>query len=225
MECKREYKDMKKIVIYGAGGFGREVQWLIERINQRKEEWMIEGYLDDGVEPGTQINGYTVLGGIEKLREYDSSLSVVCAVGASAVREKIINKIEEIGTFDFPNLIDPDVKMSDTIELGKGNIICAGNILTVNITIKDFVILNLTGTVGHDVILESYVTVYPGVNISGCVIVQKGVELGTGAKIIQGKNIGKHTIVGAGSVVIRDLPPDCTVVGVPAKIVKFLGGG
>lgn len=213
---------MKSIVIYGAGGFGREVQWLIERINQQEEEWLIEGYLDDGVEPGTRINGYTVLGGIEKLRDYDRSLSIVCTVRTSAVREKIIRKIEDIGIFEFPNLIDPDVKMSDSIRLGKGNIICAGSILTVNISIKDFVILNLNATVGHDAVLKSYATVYPGVNISGCVSVAEGVELGTGTQIIQGKEIGKNTIVGEGSVVIRDLPPDCTAVGVPAKIVKYL---
>lgn len=51
---------MKKILIFGAGGFGREVQWLIERINRMKPIWKIEGYLDDGIESGTEINGYKV---------------------------------------------------------------------------------------------------------------------------------------------------------------------
>lgn len=216
---------MKKILIFGAGGFGREVQWLIERINQKEPFWQIEGYLDDGLEPGTEVNGYKVLGGMEKLREYDDSMSVVCAVGSAQTREKIISEIKKIGNFQFPNLIDPDVQSSTFLSMGEGNIICAGNILTVNIIIKDFVILNLSCTVGHDVTMESFVTVYPGVNISGCTQIEKGVELGTGCKIIQGKTIGKNTIVGAGAVVVRNLPSDCTAMGMPAKPVKFYGGG
>ena len=130
---------MKKILIFGAGGFGREVQWLIERINEKNPTWQIEGYLDDGVEQGTEINGYKVLGGMEKLKEYDSSMAVVCAVGSARVREQIISQIKQINTFEFPNLIDPDVKMSSRVSMGEGNIVCAGNILTVNITMEDFV--------------------------------------------------------------------------------------
>lgn len=216
---------MNKILIFGAGGFGREVQWLIERINQKSPVWQIEGYLDDGAEPGTEVNGYKVLGGIDELRKYDNSVAVVCAVGSARVREEIIAKIKQIGQYQFPNLVDPDVQNSQFLSMGEGNIVCSGNILTVNIVIKDFVILNLSCTVGHDVVLESFVTVYPGVNISGCTQVKKGVELGTGSKIIQGKKIGENTIVGAGAVVVRDLPADCTAMGMPAKPVKFFGGG
>ncbi len=216
---------MNKILIFGAGGFGREVQWLIERINQKKPSWEIVGYLDDGVEPGTEVNGYQVLGGIGKLKEYDSTISVVCAVGSANVRRKIVAKIKQMGQYQFPNLIDPDVKNFQFLELGEGNIICAGNILTVNITIQDFAIINLSCTIGHDVVIESFATIYPGTNISGYTHVESGVELGTGSKIIQGKTIGKNTIVGAGAVVVRDLPGDCTVIGTPAKPVKFFGEG
>jgi sugar O-acyltransferase, sialic acid O-acetyltransferase NeuD family/sugar O-acyltransferase, sialic acid O-acetyltransferase NeuD family len=216
---------MKKILIFGAGGFGREVQWLIERINRMKPIWKIEGYLDDGIESGTEINGYKVLGGVEKLQEFDASVSVVCAVGSARIREKIISRIKQIGKFQFPNLIDPDVQMSQFISMGEGNIICAGNILTVNITLGDFVILNLSCTIGHDAVLESFVTVYPGVNISGCTKMEQGVELGTGSKIIQGITVAKNTIVGAGAVVVRHMPSECVVMGVPAKPSKFGGGG
>ena len=216
--------EMKRILIFGAGGFGREVQWLIERINQKKPTWQIEGYLDDGIEPGTEINGYKVLGGLDKLQEYDRSVAVVCAVGSARIREKIISRIKQIGKFCFPNLIDPDVQMSQYISMGEGNIVCAGNILTVNITLEDFVILNLSCTVGHDAVLESFVTVYTGVNISGCTKIEQGVELGTGSKIIQGITVARNTIVGAGAVVVRHMPAECVVMGVPAKPSKFGGG-
>ena len=111
--------------------------------------------------------------------------------------------------------------MSDRIEFGVGNLVCAGNILTVNIKIENFCIINLDCTVGHDDVLSSFVTVYPSVNISGCVNVGECAELGTGTQIIQGKCIGTGTIVGAGSVVVRDLPAECTAVGAPCKPIKF----
>lgn len=212
---------MKNIVIIGAGGFGREVQWLLERINEKEKQWNILGYIDDGVTVGTIVDGLPVLGDITYLRETKEPLAVVCAVGSSKTRKKIIDKIIDNENLEFPNVVDPSVQMSKRICMGTGNIICAGNILTVDIKIGNFNIINLDCTVGHDVVLHSYVTVYPSVNISGCVEAGNETELGTGSHIIQGIHIGDDTIIGAGSVVIRNMPSYCTAVGNPAKPIKF----
>ena len=218
---------MKDIVIFGAGGFGREVQWLIERINERDSRtngvptWNLIGYIDDVVEKGTQINGYYVLGKSDFLSDRTSPLAVVCAVGISKVRKKIIAKIIGNKNLYFPNLIDPSVQLSNYMEFGRGNIICAGTILTVNIKIADFCIINLDCTIGHDDNLSSYVTIYPSVNISGCVDIGERAEIGTGVQIIQGLTVGAGTIIGAGAVVLNTLPEDCTAVGIPCKPIKF----
>lgn len=213
---------MKDIVIIGAGGFGREVQWLIERINAEKEkEWNVLGYIDDGVAPGTQINGHCVLGGVDYLINRTEPLAVTCAIGASGTRKKVIEKVIGNSALWFPNLMDPSVLLSDRIQWGKGNIVCAGTILTVNIQIRDFCIINLDCTVGHDAELSSYVTVYPSVNISGATYFGECVELGTGTQIIQGKSVGSRTIVGAGAVVVKDLPENCTAVGSPCRPIKY----
>lgn len=211
---------MEDIVILGAGGFGREIQWLIERINQKDEKWNILGYIDDGVATGTVIDGYSVLGTTEWLIERLEKIAVAVAVGNSVIRKKIINKLLENNKLEFPNLIDPSVLMSSRIDLGKGNLICAGTILTVDIKIGDFNIVNLDCTIGHDVEFTSFVTVYPSVNVSGCVQVGELTELGTGTQIIQGKEISDHVIVGAGSVVVKDLKEAGTYVGIPAKKIK-----
>lgn len=215
---------MKQIVIIGAGGFGREVQWLIERINAKEIIWQLKGYIDDGIEAGTKINGYPVLGGIDYLLEMEEEISVVCAIGSAQIRKKVIEKISNKNNIEFPNLIDPNVQMSNYIELGRGNVICAGSILTVNISVGDFTIVNLDCTVGHDVILNSFVTVYPSVNISGCVKIGECTEIGTGTKIIQGKTIGNKVILGAGAVVVKDIEIPGTYVGVPVKAVKYKDG-
>lgn len=214
--------EKKDIYIIGAGGFGREVAWLIERINQKKEEWNLKGFLDDNeCLHGKIEGGYPILGGTELLKELQSEVWVVCAVGAAKVRKVIIEKIQVFPNVRFATLIDPDITLSDRVSIGEGSIICAGSIITVDIRIGNHVILNLDCTVGHDACLEDFVTVYPSVNVSGNVLVEECAELGTGTQIIQGKKIGAQTIVGAGAVVVKDLPEKCTAVGSPAKPIKF----
>ncbi|MCM1284300.1 MAG: acetyltransferase [Clostridium sp.] len=219
--------DMQDIVIIGAGGFGREVQWLIERINKKckqdsgNDKWRLLGYVDDNTETGTEIDGLQVLMTVDDLAQRESSLSVVCAIGTSEVRKKVVSRISSNKTLIFPNLIDPTVQMSDRVETGKGNIICAGCILTVDISIKDFCIVNLDCTIGHDGKLGSFSTLCPGVNMSGEVEISEGVEIGTGSQIIQGKRIASGCKIGAGAVVVKDIVEPGTYVGVPARKVLW----
>jgi sugar O-acyltransferase (sialic acid O-acetyltransferase NeuD family) len=122
----------------------------------------------------------------------------------------------------FPTLIHPSVILSDDlVSIAKGCIICAGTIITCNISIGKFVTINLLCTVGHDTVIEEFSSFMPSVNISGEVRIEKSVYVGTGAKIINQLTIGKYTIVGAGAVVSKSLPENCTAVGIPAKPIKF----
>ena len=210
---------MKKIVIIGVGGFGREVAWLIERINQVTPTWEIVGFVDDNISlHGSTVGGYPFIGDCEWLNCQKEELFSVCAIGSSKSRKKVISKLPDV---KFATIIDPKVEMSDKVNLGVGCIICAGSILTVDITIGSHVIINLDCTIGHDVIISDYVTLYPSVNISGNALLGESVEMGTGCQIIQGIHVGAGSIVGAGAVVVKELPEECTAVGSPAKPIKF----
>ena len=212
---------MKDLYIVGAGGLGKDIVWLVERINQVQPTWDLKGFLDDGKMLNEEINGYKVLGGCEYLASVEKESWVVCAVANTKVRRKIIASLSKYLNIKFPVLIDPNVTLSSLVKIGEGSIICAGTIGTVNIEIGSFAIICLNCTLGHDLFMEDYVTVYPSVTISGNVYVEEGAELGTGTKIIQGKKIGKEAMIGAGSVVVKDVPAKCTAVGVPAKPIKF----
>lgn len=213
---------MKKLYIIGAGGFGREVAWLVERINSVGPVWELQGFLDDNQEKHGIMEGrHLVLGGCDFLGQLKEDAWVVCAVGSADVRKQIIEKVQGYDRVRFATLIDPSVLNSSSVMVGEGSIICAGTILTVDITIGRHVIINLDCTVGHDAQIGDFVTIYPSVNVSGCAIVEQGTELGTGAQIIQGKRIGQETVLGAGAVVVKDLPDRCTAVGMPAQAVKY----
>ena len=209
-------------MIVGASGFGREVAWLVERINQVSPTWNLLGFLDDnGALLGSRINGYPVLGNVQDVDQFPDAW-FVCAIGSSAIRKKVVDKmLEKNPDVKFGTVIDPSAEISDLVTIGQGTIICAHTIVTVNIRIGDHVIMNLDCTVGHDAEIGDFVTMYPSVNVSGLCSIGCGTELGTGMQVIQAKSIGENTVIGAGSVVVRDIPSNCTAVGSPAKPIKF----
>ena len=212
---------MNDIVIIGAGGFGREVAWLIEEINKVEFKWNIKGFVDENINLRRKaVNGYKILGDLEWLKH--QNCYAVCAIGDTDIRKNIIQRLTG-SKIKYPVLIHPSVIKSNTVNIGEGSIICAGSILTVNIEIGKHVIINLDCTVGHDVWINDYSTILPSVNISGRVKLEECVNVGTNCSIIQGIKIDKNTIIGAGSVVVKDLPSNCTAVGVPAKLIKFKG--
>lgn len=212
----------EKIILVGASGCGRDILWQLLESNNQVDKYDVLGFVDDDPKlKGTIINKYPVLGNIKWLMEYPKAISVLLCVGNSKIREKIYKKLATNQNISFPSFIASDAKISDSVIYGKGCIFCLSTILSVDITIGDFVIVSSDGTIGHDAVLGDFVTLYPNVNISGNVTVARRVEIGTGTNIIQGKTIGGNTIIGAGTVVVKDLPENCTAVGVPAKVLKF----
>lgn len=119
-------------------------------------------------------------------------------------------------------VIHPRVERSEWIEIGEGTVICAGSILTTNITLGRHVQINLDCTIGHDVVMGDYTTLAPGVHVSGWVHFGPRAYVGTGAVIVNGTHdtpivIGDDAVIGAGACVTKSVPPGVTVVGVPAR--------
>lgn len=208
---------MKPIAIYGAGGLGREILILIKQMNAQNSQWEPVGFFDDNVPKGTLVHGLPVLGGMDVLNNYNTELAVALAIGSPATKKYLVEKVSN-SHITFPNLVHPSVQMFDyqKIKISRGCIITAGNILTADIDIDDFVLLNLACTVGHDVKIGRYCSVMPGVNISGGITCEEGVYLGTGAKLINPITVWKFATIGAGAVVISNVPADTTFMGVPA---------
>jgi sugar O-acyltransferase (sialic acid O-acetyltransferase NeuD family) len=212
---------MNKIAIVGAGGFGREVRMLIDQINRNSPQWEYIGFFDDDFQGCSKVDPAERLGGIDLVNSWKESLALVCAVGNPLVKRKILTKITNPKIY-YPILVHPQALVGcSNVHIGAGSILCAGSIVTVDIKIGCHVILNLSCTVGHDTVIGDYCSFMPAVNISGEVQIGEAVYAGTGAKIINRLTIGEEAILGAGSVVLKSVPPRCTVVGVPAKLLKF----
>lgn len=211
---------MKDIAIFGAGGFGREVLTLIQNINQIENTWNVIGFFADGEPIGRLVHGLPIIGGIKELNDWKTPLNIVVAIGTPKAVKTISNSITN-PQIAFPQLIHPSVIFGDrsSIRLGKGCIICANTVLTCDITIGDFVIMNLSCTVGHDAEIGNYSAFMPTCNISGYATVGECVYCGTGVNIIDRTSIGDDSVIGAGAVVTKPIPSDCTAVGVPARVI------
>ena len=210
---------MKNIIIIGAGGVGREVSLIIEKINKLKATWNLIGFIDDNINSWNRIiNGYQIIGGMDLLETLPLDTYVVIAIANYNVKKKIVNKINN--KFKFATIIDPKVYIHDYMTIGEGTIIYEGAIITANIQVGNHVIISPKCGIGHDSIIKDYVSLLWNVNVSGNDVIEEGVMMGSGSTIIQGKKIGKGSIIGAGAVVIDDMDSFTTAVGVPAKVVK-----
>lgn len=209
---------MNPLVIVGAGSFAREVAWLIDEVNSQCPTWDFLGFADDHV-TGETVEGYRVLCSIEELRELVPRPTLVCAIGNPVARKKVVQPLSEQG-FQFATLIHPSVIMSRYIEIGTGSIICAGTILTTNITIGKHCILNLNCKVGHDTRLGDYSSLMPGTNLAGNVTVGEGCYFGLNSAVINDVSIGEWTVIGAGATAVKDIPERVVAVGLPARAVK-----
>lgn len=214
---------MRDIAIYGAGGFGREIACLIKRINREVEPiWNIIGFFDDGIEVGQRNEYGIVIGNMDKLNKWDRPLAIVFAIGNPRVLEVLYKKIHN-PYIKFPNIISPDTIYNDpdNIRMGFGNIICPRSLLSCNVEIGNFNMLNGYVIIGHDCIIGNYNTIMPAVKISGGVKVGNRNFLGVNSSVIQYKTIGDDTIIGASSVVMRNTKNGNTYIGNPAKKIEY----
>ena len=209
------------LVIFGAGGLGREVLLLVQQINAHRPSWDVRGFYDDQAPASPTVAGLPYLGTSADLNASPAPLAVALAVGSPAGRAAVAGRLTS-PQLSFPILVHPRVALTSLqrIMLGDGCIIQQGCILTCDIMLGRFVLLNLGCAVGHDAVIEDFCSLMPHANVSGAARLATGVYLGTSSTIIQGVSIGANTVVGAGAVVVRDLPANVTAVGVPAKVIN-----
>ena len=220
---------LENIVIVGAGGHAKEISFLIEEINSFKPTWNLLGFIEkDHTSIGKYNGKYRILDDESYFEKNKKILYVAIALGSPHLVNRIQNKLEKnYPHLKFPNLIHPSVKaVSVDVKMGRGNIVCAGNIFTTDIMIGSFNCINRGCNISHDVDIHNYCIINPGVNISGGVVIKDRCLIGTGATILQYLTIGIDSIVGAGAVVTKDVTENVMVVGVPAKTSKLnISGG
>jgi sugar O-acyltransferase (sialic acid O-acetyltransferase NeuD family) len=206
------------LVLVGAGGFGREVYGILEALIVAGSPVPFAGYVDDmdGDHPLLARLGVPMLGSVATLAGLGGAHSFAIGIGDGAVRQRIDAELVAAGCTPL-TLCHPMATIGSDNRIGEGCIVTAGARVTTNITLGRHVDLHVNSTVGHDSVLDDFVSVYPGATVSGNVHLATGVTIGTGANVLPGVTVGEGAFVGAGAVVTTDVAPGVTVAGVPAR--------
>ena len=209
---------MKSIVIMGAGGFARELLWLIESLG----DWNILGFVrsePNGVRE--QLHGYPNYPTVQDFLTNQTSkepLYYAFGAGSPKVKKSMDEEARDAGLTIAPPLVFPTVHIHRSITLSNGVVICSGTTLTVDINVGYGTMLNLHCTVGHDTVIGDFCTFSPGVHLSGNVRVEDYVECGTNSSVIPNVTLGEGCVIGAGAAVVKSIPAGKLAVGIPAKV-------
>ena len=202
---------MKKLIIIGAGGHGRVVADIAQKLNIYEDIV----FLDDG--NATECMNLPIIGRSSDVERYISTAEIFVAIGNNATRAALIEKLSSMGAC-IATLIHPNAVIGARVEIGIGTAVMAGAVINPCTKIGKGCIVNTCSSIDHDCKVEDYCHIAVGAHLAGEVTVERQAWIGAGATVSNHIRICTNCMIGAGAVVVKDIVKSGTYIGVPARM-------
>jgi sugar O-acyltransferase (sialic acid O-acetyltransferase NeuD family) len=206
----------KRIILVGGGALAREIINVFNNTYPSKSSNFFKFYIDqEDTFLEDKVYQLNYLGKINEYKPEPQDLFVL-AIANPEIKQKVVKELKAKGAF-FESLIHPSSFVAKTAKLGEGIVIFPMSAVSADATILSFVTINFLSTIGHDVEIGEYTTLSAHVDLTGKVLVESKCFFGTGAKVLPDITIGSSSIIGAGSIIYRNVAPNSTMYTQPAK--------
>jgi len=213
---------VEQLLLIGAGGFARETAEAVRAVNATENTWDLLGFLDD--DPallGVRVGDVPVVGPIDAVHEHPDAMVVLCTGRPdNYVSRRLIAHRIDLPDHRYATIVHPDVSMGSTASVGVGSVLLAQVVLTADVRVGRHVAVMPQTVLTHDVLVQDWATLASGVRLGGGVTISEGAYLGSAVSVREGCTIGAWSMIGMGSVVTRDVPPERLWFGAPARDIS-----
>jgi sugar O-acyltransferase (sialic acid O-acetyltransferase NeuD family) len=209
----------RPLLLVGTGGLAREVAATVAALNEAAPRWRLLGFLDDDPDRhGAVVAGVPVLGPPELVHEHPDAAVVLCTASPAdrSSRYRLAQRLR-LAPERQPALVHPAASLADSTGVAPGAVVLAGAVATADVVIGPHVVVMPACVLTHDDVLGGFATLASGVRLGGGVRVGMGAYLGAATAVREGCRVGEWSLVGMGSVVLRDIPAFETWWGAPAR--------
>jgi len=211
---------MQNVVIFGASGHGSVVLDCIEKEGKYK----VIGFIDSFEKKGTLVNGYSVLGSeydLPFLIERHQLFGGLIAIGDNWTRNLVVERVQKLApAFNYISAIHPNAEIGKDVQIGQGSVVMPGVTINANAIIGNHCILNTNSSLDHDGYMSNYSSLAPNVCVGANFILGRASAVCLGANIIENITVSDHSVIGAGSLVVGNIPDHVLVYGAPAKVIR-----
>lgn len=211
---------MRRLLIIGAGGHARAVLDVVAA----RGEHVVAGLIDDFRPVGSSSLGYSIVGGEAQVASLLAQLAVdevFIAIGDNFQREAMSARLmDRLGHLELATLVHPSAVLGRDVSIGSGTVVMAGCVIGGGSRIGRGCVVNTSSSLDHEGELGDWSSLAPGVVTGGRVSVGRRSFVGLGAKLKQGVVIGDDTVIGAGSLVLSDVPSMVVAWGAPCRAVR-----
>jgi acetyltransferase EpsM len=202
----------RRVILIGAASFAEEVSDLAAMAGFEVAAWV------EGVDRAmADVAHDPPILWVDDQADFEPNLPILPAIG-SVLRMGIVRRLVGEGR-QLATLIHPSAVVSPSASIEPGCVVSPLVVVGARSRIGEGTVLNRGALVGHHTEIGCYSFVGPGANVAGKVILGEQVYLGAGAVVRDRLRIGDRSVVGMGAVVVKDVPADVTVVGIPAAQV------